>query len=231
MPGDDRSDSNRMFALIVGIGLLAIIVLVVALTRDSEDEGGGSEQTASNCKPASGPDASLPTSVDPPEDGEVLEEGDAATATVTTNKGEFTIELDTENAPITANSFAYLAEEGFFDGLIFHRIAPGFVIQGGDPNGDGTGGPGYLCEEAPPQNTRYTKGVVAMAKSGAEPPGTSGSQFFVVTGASAPLPPDYAIVGEVTDGIETVEEIGRLGTPTEQPTEEVTIESVEIEEG
>ena len=230
MPGEDRSDNSRMVALVGGIVVLVAIVAIVLLTRDSEDEGGG-EQTASNCKPAQGPEADLPTSVEPPEDGEVLEEGDAATALVTTNLGEFEIELDTEKAPITANSFAYLAEEGFYDGLIFHRIAPGFVIQGGDPQGTGAGGPGYSCEEAPPQNTQYTKGVVAMAKSGPEPPGTSGSQFFVVTGASAPLTPDYAIVGEVTEGIDVVEEIGKLGTPTEQPTREVTIESIEIEEG
>src|SRR5688572_4263594 len=111
MPRDDRSDNSRTIALVGGIVLLAVIVLVVALTRDSEEEGGGSEQTASACKPAPGPEAGLPTSIEPPEDGEVLEEGDAATALVTTNKGEFTIELDTEQAPITANSFAYLAEE------------------------------------------------------------------------------------------------------------------------
>jgi peptidyl-prolyl cis-trans isomerase B (cyclophilin B) len=219
-----------MIALVGGIVVLVAIVAIVLLTRDSEDEGGG-DQTASACKPAQGPEANLPTSVEPPSDGEVLEEGDAATALVTTSLGEFTIELDTDQAPITANSFAYLAEEGFYDGLVFHRIAPGFVIQGGDPQGNGTGGPGYSCEEAPPQGTQYTKGVVAMAKSGPEPAGTSGSQFFVVTGPSAPLPPDYAIVGEVTEGIDVVEEIGKLGTPAEQPTREVTIESIEIEEG
>ena len=229
MPGEDRSDS-RVIALVGGVLVLVAIVAVVLLTRDSEDEG-SSEPTASACKVAQGPEANLPTSVEPPEDGEVLEEGDSATAAVTTNLGEFTIELDTEEAPITANSFAYLSEEGFYDGLVFHRIAPGFVIQGGDPQGNGTGGPGYSCEEAPPQNVQYTKGVVAMAKSGPEPAGTSGSQFFVVTGASVPLPPDYAIVGEVTEGIDVVEEIGELGTPTEQPTREVVIESIEIEEG
>src|SRR5215212_8808196 len=110
MPGDDRSDSSRTIAHVGGIVLLAVIVLIVVLTRDSDDEGGKSENTASACKPAQGPEANLPTSVDPPEDGEVLEEGDAASAIVTTNKGEFTIELDTDEAPVTANSFAYLAD-------------------------------------------------------------------------------------------------------------------------
>ena len=159
-----------MIALVGGIVVLVAIVAIVLLTRDSSNEDGAGEPTASACKVAQGPEADLPTSVEPPEDGEVLEEGDTATAAVQTNLGDFEIELDTERAPITANSFAYLAQEGFYDGLIFHRIAPGFVIQGGDPQGNGTGGPGYSCEEAPPQNVQYTKGIVAMAKSGPEPP-------------------------------------------------------------
>jgi peptidyl-prolyl cis-trans isomerase B (cyclophilin B) len=233
MPGDDRSDSSRMYALIGGIVILAVIVIVVLLTRDSEDEGAG-DQTASACKVSPGPEADLETSVEPPEDGEVLEEGDEATAVVTTNLGEFSITLDTEQAPITANSFAYLAEEGFYDGLTFHRIVPGFVIQGGDPQGNGTGGPGYSCVEKPPANLQYTPGVVAMAKSGPEPDGTSGSQFFVVTGTSSPLPPQYALVGEVTDGFDVAKKIGELGDPTDptgRPTQRVEIESIEIEEG
>ncbi len=111
-----------------------------------------------------------------------------------------TIALDTERAPKTANSFAYLSEEGFYDDLTFHRIVPGFVIQGGDPLGTGTGGPGYSVDEKPPANLAYTKGMVAMAKSSAEPPGRSGSQFYVVTGADAGLPPEYALVGKVERG-------------------------------
>ena len=102
---------------------------------------------------------------------------------------------------------------------MFHRIAPGFVIQGGDPKGSdpqvaGTGGPGYSVTEAPAQNTVYAKGLVAMAKTAVEPPGASGSQFFVVTApADAGLPPDYAVLGEVTEGIDVVEAIGELGDP------------------
>ena len=116
-------------------------------------------------------------------------------------------------APKTANSFAFLAEEGFYDDLDFHRIVPEFVIQGGDPLGTGTGGPGYSVDEKPPANLAYTKGTVAMAKSSAEPPGRSGSQFFVVTGADAGLPPEYALVGKVSEGIDVVERIGNLGDP------------------
>ena len=102
-----------------------------------------------------------------------------------------------KDSPKTTASFASLVRKGFFDGLTFHRVVPGFVIQGGDPKGDGTGGPGYTTVDTP-RDAAYTSGVVAMAKTGAEPAGTSGSQFFVVTGDNASLPPDYAVLGKVT---------------------------------
>lgn len=141
-----------------------------------------------------------------------------ASAVVETNCGSFTIELDTERAPKTTSSFAGLVEQGLYDDTLIHRIEPDFVIQGGDPNGDGTGGPGYFVDEPPPRDLIYTKGTVAMAKTAAEPPGRSGSQFFVVTApADAGLPPDYALLGEVTEGYETVEAIEQLGASGEQP--------------
>ena len=105
------------------------------------------------------------------------------------------------------------------------------MIQGGDPDGTGTGGPGYSVVEKPPANLAYTKGTVAMAKSSAEPPGTSGSQFYVVTGADAGLPPEYALVGKVSEGIDVVERIGKLGTPSEKPKQTVLIEKITIEKG
>ncbi len=115
--------------------------------------------------------------------------------------------------------------KGFFDGTHFHRIVPGFVIQGGDPTGTGKGGPGYTVQDVPPADSTYTKGVVAMAKTGAEPSGTSGSQFFVVTAADAGLPPQYAILGTVTKGLSVVDRIGKLGNPaTERPTRKVVIQ-------
>ncbi|MBW8741096.1 MAG: peptidylprolyl isomerase, partial [Acidobacteria bacterium] len=120
-------------------------------------------------------------------------------------------------------SFASLVRKGFFNGLTFHRIVPGFVIQGGDPNGNGSGGPGYSVVDTPPANAAYTRGVVAMAKTGAEPAGTAGSQFFVVTGADAGLPPQYALLGKVTEGLDVVERIGRLGNASEQPTRRIVI--------
>ena len=150
---------------------------------------------------------------------------------VDTSKGSFTFELATKTSPCTTASFAGLVNKGFFDGLTFHRIVPGFVIQGGDPEGTGMGGPGYSTVDAPPQDTQYKKGLVAMAKTQAEPAGTSGSQFFVVTGADVGLPPDYAVLGTVTDGMDVVEEIGKLGDPADPsgaPTEKVKIDKMEL---
>jgi peptidyl-prolyl cis-trans isomerase B (cyclophilin B) len=161
-----------------------------------------------------------------------LEDGKKHFVVVDTSKGSFTFELATKTSPCTAASIAGLVKKGFFDGLTFHRIVPGFVIQGGDPAGNGTGGPGYSTVDAPPSDTQYVKGLVAMAKAGNEPAGTSGSQFFVVTGANVGLPPDYAVLGHVTDGLDVVEAIGKLGKasdPNGTPTERVEIKSMRLE--
>ena len=163
-----------------------------------------------------------------------LEDGKRHSVVVDTNKGSFTFELATDISPCTTAAFAGLVQKGFFDGLTFHRIVPGFVIQGGDPNGDGIGGPGYTTVDAPPNDTKYEKGLVAMAKAGNEPPGTSGSQFFVVSADGVQLPPDYAVLGNVTDGIGVVEKIGELGNPSDPsgaPTEKVDIEKMELRTG
>jgi peptidyl-prolyl cis-trans isomerase B (cyclophilin B) len=160
-----------------------------------------------------------------------LDSGKDYTATMKTNEGTFAFSLDVKDSPNTTASFACLAESGFYDGLTFHRIVPGFVIQGGDPNGDGTGGPGYTTVDTPPSDAKYTKGVVAMAKTQNEPPGTSGSQFFVVTGADIELPPDYALLGKVSSGMDVVDKIGELGDPaTQQPTKRVVIEKATVSE-
>ena len=127
------------------------------------------------------------------------------------------------------SSFVALARASFFDHTIFHRIVPGFVIQGGDPTQTGTGGPGYSTVDTPPKDAKYEQGVVAMAKTQSEAPGTAGSQFFVVTAADAGLPPDYAIIGRVSSGLPVVLRIGRLGSPTtELPTSIVEILSVRV---
>ena len=146
------------------------------------------------------------------------------TVDVLTNYGRFDVRLDVEDSPCVTSSFASLVRKRFFDGTTFHRIVPGFVIQGGDPTGTGTGGPGYSVRDVPPRNSLYTEGVVAMAKSSTEPRGTAGSQFFVVTAPEAGLPPDYAILGVVTKGLKVVEKIGRLGNRvTERPTRRVVV--------
>jgi peptidyl-prolyl cis-trans isomerase B (cyclophilin B) len=154
--------------------------------------------------------------------------------TLQTSCGNIAIRLDQKTAPKTTASFAHLARTGFYDGTVFHRIVPGFVIQGGDPTGTGTGGPGYTTRDTPPQNASYVQGVVAMAKSGAEPPGTGGSQFFIVTGPDAGLPPDYALVGQVVKGQRVVDEIGQLGDPASggsgTPLQPVVIEGAKVAE-
>jgi peptidyl-prolyl cis-trans isomerase B (cyclophilin B) len=162
-----------------------------------------------------------------------LERGKTYVATVSTTCGDFEITLDAERAPVTGGSFKYLADQKFFDGLTFHRIEPDFVIQGGDPAGNGSGGPGYSVEEAPPSDLKYTPGIVAMAKTELEAAGTSGSQFFVVTGAQGEaLTPDYALVGEVTSGMDVVTKIGGIEQDpnTGMPAAQVIINSVTVEE-
>jgi peptidyl-prolyl cis-trans isomerase B (cyclophilin B) len=150
-------------------------------------------------------------------------------ATVTTNCGNFSFALDVRHSPRTAASFAALAAHGYFDGTIFHRIVPGFVIQGGDPTQTGGGGPGYVTVDRPPRATRYVRGVVAMAKTATEAPGTSGSQFFIVTAADAQLPPDYAVLGRVTKGAAVVAKIGTLGDPaTEHPTQPIVVSRLRV---
>jgi peptidyl-prolyl cis-trans isomerase B (cyclophilin B) len=149
-------------------------------------------------------------------------------ATVSTNCGDFEITLDSERAPRTGGSFAYLARKGFFDNTTFHRVEPNFVIQGGDPHGDGTGGPGYTVVEAPPKDLDYVRGVVAMAKTEIEPAGASGSQFFVVLAEDAGLPPDYALLGKVTKGMETVDKIAAVPTNGSAPVDPVVIRQIKI---
>lgn len=139
------------------------------------------------------------------------------TVRLTTNCGPIVIQLAVAQAPKTTASFAHLVQIGYYNDLTFHRIVAGFVVQGGDPNGNGTGGPSWQVVEPPPANLRYTKGVVAMAKGPTAPSGASGSQFFIVVGPNVNLPPVYAFVGHVVSGEAAVEAIARV--PTEAPPE------------
>jgi len=151
-----------------------------------------------------------------------------------TSCGEVDVALDVKDSAKTANSIVFLTRQGFYDGLIFHRIAPNFVIQGGDPKGDGTGGPGYKVDDPIPSGFKYVNGTVAMAKSQNEPAGTSGSQFFIVTSdqGGAGLTPDYAVLGHVTAGADVVAKIAATGTQDGSPPTATTyIEQATVVEG
>src|SRR6201986_3152916 len=224
---------DKRWDILGGFALLAIVIVGIILVSRSggSSDDKGSRTTASKekagkeagKKSAKGDkSASGCTEVEQPEPREeslpkpkmTTKKGEKVTAIVETNCGTFDIALATTEAPTIANSFAYLAEEGFYDELTFHRIVPEFVIQGGDPEGTGAGGPGYEVVEAPPKNLKYTKGTVAMAKTSTAPSGTAGSQVYIVTGPQGEtLPPEYALAGHVTSGLSVVETIGELGGP------------------
>ena len=208
--------------------LLSLLALVFALSL-SACGGGDDEESASadsGCETVDAPAAKADGGETAPTGS--LEAGTTYELVVQTNCGDFTITLDPKLAPKTTASLVALAEDGFYKDTTFHRVVPGFVIQGGDPTGTGTGGPGYTTTDAPPTDTQYTEGTVAMAKSPADPPGTSGSQFFVVTAPDAGLPPEYAVIGTVTQGMETVSAIEALGTGDGPPSQPVVIENVTV---
>ena len=233
------------------IALLCALSLAATACGDDDDEAGGSNdsaggsaaQTAEESQPsepaqeAGCQDVAQP---EPRQDGGAkrptgrLDPSATYIVTLRTSCGEIAIRLDQKTSPKTTASFAHLARTGFYDGTVFHRIVPGFVIQGGDPTGSGTGGPGYSTRDVPPQNTRYLKGTVAMAKTGAEPPGTAGSQFYIVTAPDAGLPPEYALLGKVVRGQRVVDEIGELGDPASggagTPLQPVVIEGAKVTE-
>jgi cyclophilin family peptidyl-prolyl cis-trans isomerase len=150
------------------------------------------------------------------------------TASMVTSKGTLTIALDPIAAPNTVNSFVFLARYHYFDGIVFHRIIPGFVLQGGDPTGTGRGGPGYRFADELPAAGRYEIGSLAMANAG---PNTNGSQFFVISGDSGVrLPPQYSLFGKVVAGLDVVSAIDAIGSASGTPGETVTIESVTVSE-
>ena len=218
------SKKRRSIALAV-LALIAVGVLAAILL------GGDDGSTTASVTGCSEADAPEPKSVSYEAPQQTVKRGEKLTAVVETSCGSFEIALDTKRAPKTVNSFAFLAEEGFYDGLDFNRIVSGFLVQGGDPLGDGSGGPGYSVIEKPPAGIAYQRGVVAMAKELTDPPGHSGSQFFVATSAETGLPPDFALLGKVSKGYGAVARINELGDPEEKPEQTVLIEKVTIEKG
>jgi cyclophilin family peptidyl-prolyl cis-trans isomerase len=152
------------------------------------------------------------------------------TATMTTSCGTITIALDAKNAPVATNNFVFLARQHFYDGLTFHRDIPNFVIQGGDPKGDGSGGPGYSVKGEPPTNG-YPLGALAAAKTGTDPNGTMGSQFYIVTGTNGmALPNQYARFGVVSKGIDVARTIESFGTASGKPSRPLYTFKVTISE-
>jgi cyclophilin family peptidyl-prolyl cis-trans isomerase len=217
--------------------LLALLALVLAgCGGGGSGDAAGTTTAAATTTTPSAPGCRSVAAPAAKDDGgqkapaQPLASGTTYALTFATNCGSFTVTLDLKTAPKTSASLVALARSGFYDGTIFHRIVPGFVIQGGDPTQTGSGGPGYSTVDVPPAGTTYPYGTVAMAKTGAEPPGTAGSQFFVVTAPDAGLPPEYAVVGTVTKGLETVDRIGNLGNAAEQPTQTVLVEKVTVTE-
>lgn len=207
--------------------LVPLLGLACVLAACGGSKGGGTTaaQGSGGCTSVQAPSpgarshARPTTALDPSKTYEVV---------LQTNCGSFTITLDQKQSPHATASFVALVQAKYFDKTIFHRIVPGFVIQGGDPTASGEGGPGYTTVDKPPAGASYTHGVVAMAKTAAQPAGTAGSQFFVVTAKDAGLPADYAIIGKVTSGLDVVDRIGKLGDQSEQPTQVVEIEQATV---
>jgi len=163
----------------------------------------------------------------PPEFG--IDAASSYRAVISTNLGDITVELAADRSPSTVNNFVFLARQGFYDGVIFHRVIKGFMIQGGDPTGTGTGGPGYRFRDELElaQEVGYRRGTLAMANAG---PNTNGSQFFIMH-VDGGLPPLYAVFGRAVDGLDVVDAIATTPTgPGDRPREDVVIRTVEIVE-
>jgi cyclophilin family peptidyl-prolyl cis-trans isomerase len=247
---------RKITAGVVGaaIGAIAIVAGSFILFGNDDQPSAAPSATASSTAPAGGggrvtpvvaPPETVACDADVPSDAgepkrqyraapaveDTIDPEAAYTATIETSCGTVVLELFPDVAPQAVASFVFLAQAGFFDGLTFHRIVPGFVIQGGDPLGDGTGGPGYqFVNETDGTHTFEGEGVLAMANSGAD---TNGSQFFITLGPAPDLDGGYTIFGEVTEGMDAVQAIADVpladpdvGTPEEA----VYIESVTIEE-
>ena len=220
--------------------LLCLVALGVAACGGDDDDGASGKpkpaQSADQPQSASCKEVAQPK---PKPNGgakrptRALDRSTTYDVVLKTSCGDITIRLDQKASPKTSASFAGLAKAGFFDDTVFHRIVPGFVIQGGDPTATGTGGPGYSTRDVPPAGTTYKKGTVAMAKTRTEPPGTAGSQFYIVTAPDAGLPPEYALLGKVVKGQDVVDAIGELGDPSGEagtPVQPVVIERATVRE-
>jgi peptidyl-prolyl cis-trans isomerase B (cyclophilin B) len=228
---------RQRFRLVRNAGVillpLAVLFVVLQVVRDEDEQTAAAVTCAEVKKPA----ARTPPSTAPPPLG--IDPTHFYTATLDTSCGTIEMALDSGQAPQTVNNFVFLARQGFYDDTSFHRAARKFVIQGGDPAGDGSGGPGYeLQGEVPGEGIGYQVSTVAMAKSGMAPAGTTGSQFFIITSPGQGLdtlntpPYQYAVLGQVTKGLKVAQEIESLAPEGGDgpPTKTVVLEKVTIDE-
>jgi cyclophilin family peptidyl-prolyl cis-trans isomerase len=224
------------------LNVLVLLAFSFVLLSGCGSSGSGKSSAGSTAAPtsSSAPTASAKTKQWSKAPDMIIDPKKSYEAEMTTSKGKFTIQLFAKEAPKTVNNFVFLAKEGFYDNVAFHRIIKSFMIQTGDPLGNGTGGPGYKFEDELKTPYKYEEGTVAMANAG---PNTNGSQFFICTGPDAVkilnAKPNYTIFGKVTAGIENVQKIA--DTPVKinpnsndsspsMPTEKVTIQSITIKE-
>ena len=212
--------------------IAALALLALAGCGSDDSSGGGDEETTevsgtTECPPADGAEVRATKFEKAPP--MCIDDAKTYTATMTTDAGTVEIELDAKAAPRTVNNFVVLSRYKYYDGLTFHRVIKDFMAQGGDPSGDGTGGPGYTFDDELPEAGEYEEGSVAMANSG---PDSNGSQFFIISGdQGVQLPPDYSLFGMVTEGEDVIEEIEADGSDGDgEPATVHTIESVEITE-
>ncbi|GAB4027222.1 MAG: hypothetical protein Fur0011_4690 [Candidatus Microgenomates bacterium] len=206
--------------IFLGLGLIGLVIWILITPKEQNTSLNQLQnQTIESPTPMPSPKMQFEKAE------QVINKAKSYTATIKTSLGSIVVKLS-NNTPVTTNNFVFLSQKKFYDGVIFHRVIPGFMIQGGDPTGTGMGGPGYKFADESFQG-EYKRGVVAMANSG---PNTNGSQFFIMH-ADYPLPPSYVIFGEVTEGIETVDKIaaGKTG-PSDRPINPVVIETIEIKE-
>ena len=203
-----------MTKVVTIIGIVILILLAVFLFMPNKN-------ISNNSSPIPTPVPTDITSQEPP--AMEIDKTKSYIAILHTEVGDITISLNAEETPITVNNFVSLARNKFYDNTVFHRVVKDFMIQGGDPKGDGTGGPGYKFEDES-FNGEYTRGTLAMANSG---PDTNGSQFFIMH-ADTPLPKDYVIFGKVTQGLDTVDKIALGEVKNSAPVKPVKIISIDI---
>jgi len=227
----ERRTARNRIIIIVMAALMALSLFAIPLTQWFASRGEAAAPPPEQPEREEQPETV--SAEDPPE--MTIDTEATYRATIATSEGDVTVELDAAGAPMATNNLVSLARDGYYEGIIFHRVIDGFMIQGGDPTGTGMGGPGYAfddelgpAEELVEREGSYVRGTLAMANSG---PDTNGSQFFIVH-EDAPLPPAYVVFGEVIDGMDVVDAIAT--TPTDEadrPLAPIEIAAVTIDEG